>query len=61
MQFSRPIGAGAFGSALAHTWHRAGRDVTLWCRDTEQASMLAGSGQNTKVPNCPPLKGIKAG
>ena len=30
MQFSRPIhviGAGAFGSALAHTWHRAGRDV----------------------------------
>ena len=64
MQFSRPIhviGAGAFGSALAHTWHRAGRDVTLWCRDTEQASMLAGTGQNTKVPGCPPLKGIKAG
>lgn len=64
MQSSRPIhviGAGAFGSALAHTWHRAGRDVTLWCRDGQQASLLAESGQNTKVPTCPSLKGIKAG
>jgi glycerol-3-phosphate dehydrogenase (NAD(P)+) len=27
------IGAGAFGSALAIAFHRAGRDVTLWGRD----------------------------
>lgn len=55
------IGAGAFGSALAYTWWRAGRDVRLWCRDQEQAATLSKTGRNPKVPACPPMPGIRAG
>ena len=55
------IGAGAFGTALASVWLKAGRDVTLWCRDRAQAQGLAVEGLNSKVPAAPKLNGIKAG
>lgn len=35
------IGAGAFGSALALTFARAGRDVLLWGRDAARMSAMA--------------------
>lgn len=37
------IGAGAFGTALALAFARAGRDVTLWGRDTERMAAMAQS------------------
>lgn len=55
------IGAGAFGSALAHVWLTGGSRVKLWCRDPAQAETLARQGLNPKVPDCPALAGIDAG
>ena len=55
------VGAGAFGSALAHVWLQGGSRVKLWCRDPAQAETLARTGRNPKVPDCPTLSGIEAG
>lgn len=55
------IGAGEFGSALAHAWLQGGRQVALWCRDAQQAAILRKSGRNPKVPECPLLPGIGGG
>lgn len=55
------VGAGAFGSALAHVWLSGGLPVKLWCRDPAQADALAREGVNPKVPHCPTLAGIEAG
>jgi glycerol-3-phosphate dehydrogenase (NAD(P)+) len=40
------IGAGAFGTALAITYAKAGHDVTLWARDG--AAAMQASRQNTR-------------
>jgi glycerol-3-phosphate dehydrogenase (NAD(P)+) len=39
-------GAGAFGTALALVAHRAGRQVTLWARDRQQAATIASTREN---------------
>jgi glycerol-3-phosphate dehydrogenase (NAD(P)+) len=39
------LGAGAFGTALALAFARAGRDVTLWGRDAERMAEMAASRQ----------------
>ncbi|MGL5447010.1 MAG: NAD(P)H-dependent glycerol-3-phosphate dehydrogenase [Rhabdaerophilum sp.] len=39
------LGAGAFGTALAIAFARAGRDVTLWGRDAERMAEMAKSRQ----------------
>ena len=54
------VGAGAFGSALAHVWLSGGLPVKLWCRDPAQADALAQKGENPKVPRCPTLAGVEA-
>lgn len=42
------LGAGAFGSALAITLARAGRDVTLWGRDGKALTEMALTRQNPR-------------
>jgi glycerol-3-phosphate dehydrogenase (NAD(P)+) len=34
------VGGGAWGTALAHTLHRAGRDVMLWAREPEVVTAI---------------------
>lgn len=40
------IGAGAWGTALAATVRRAGRDVMLWAHEPEVARAIAETGEN---------------
>ncbi len=40
------IGAGAWGTALAATARRAGRDVTLWGREAKVVATIAATGEN---------------
>lgn len=42
------LGAGAFGTALAFTCHRAGHSVTLLCKDEEQAQEINKFRTNTR-------------
>ena len=42
------IGAGAWGSALALAAARAGRHVTLWSRDSDQAAAMIATRENAK-------------
>src|SRR3954470_24313957 len=44
------IGAGAWGTALANTSARAGRDVTLWARDPAVVATLAATRENPRLP-----------
>ncbi len=44
------IGAGAWGSALALTCARAGRQVTLWEHDARNAAQLAKNRESLYLP-----------
>jgi len=44
------IGAGAWGTALATVAARAGRNVTLWARNTEHAARIASTRDNPRLP-----------
>jgi glycerol-3-phosphate dehydrogenase (NAD(P)+) len=44
------IGAGAYGTALACAAARAGRDVTLYARNTESAAQMKAVRQSPKLP-----------
>ena len=44
------IGAGAWGTALANTAVRAGRDVTLWARDPAVVALLTTTRENARLP-----------
>jgi glycerol-3-phosphate dehydrogenase (NAD(P)+) len=44
------LGAGAWGTALANVAARAGRSVTLWARDPQNAARLAGERVNPRLP-----------
>ncbi len=46
MQSIGIIGAGAWGTALAATARRAGRDVVLWAHEPEVARAIATHGEN---------------
>ena len=48
------LGAGAWGTALAVAARRAGRDVSLWARESEVRQSISGRGENT-----PFLPGIR--
>jgi glycerol-3-phosphate dehydrogenase (NAD(P)+) len=41
------LGAGAWGTALAATARRAGRDVALWAREADVREAIAARGENT--------------
>lgn len=44
------IGAGAWGTALALTAHRAGRGVTLWAREPQVLEAVAATRRNPFLP-----------
>jgi glycerol-3-phosphate dehydrogenase (NAD(P)+) len=44
------IGAGAFGTALAHVWAHDGRDVTLWGRDPSKIEAMIAARSNPRLP-----------
>ena len=44
------VGAGAWGTALANAAARAGRDVTLYARDSVAADRIARTRENPKLP-----------
>ena len=52
MNFQRiaVVGAGAWGTALANTAARAGRDVTLWARDPAIVTQLTTKRENPRLP-----------
>ena len=52
MNFNRisVIGAGAWGTALALTCARAGRQVTLWEHDAANAAQLASKRESLFLP-----------
>lgn len=46
------IGAGAFGTALAISLAKAGREVVLWARDPEHVAQMQKTGRNDlRLPN----------
>ncbi len=44
------LGAGSWGTALAHAALRAGRDVVLWSRDPKAAQAMAATRANPLLP-----------
>ncbi len=42
------VGAGAWGTALAATARRAGRQVVLWAHEPEVAAAIAATGENAR-------------
>src|SRR5258708_24788277 len=44
------IGAGAYGTALACAVARAGRDVVLYVRGTENAAQMKTTRKNSRLP-----------
>src|SRR5665647_1679401 len=53
------LGGGAWGTALAQTCARAGRDVTLWEYDAGNAEHLAGKRESRFLPGVRLEDGIK--
>ena len=45
------IGAGAWGTALATLFARAGKDVTLWARSPERVAEMERSRENPRLKN----------
>jgi glycerol-3-phosphate dehydrogenase (NAD(P)+) len=60
MAFARiaVLGAGSWGTALAHAALRAGRDVVLWSRDAKAAEAMAKTRANPLLPGVAIDKGI---
>jgi len=54
------VGAGAWGTALAATARRAGRDVTLWAREEEVVASINQSGRNALFLPDILLDGVRA-
>ncbi|MES2601841.1 MAG: NAD(P)H-dependent glycerol-3-phosphate dehydrogenase [Pseudomonadota bacterium] len=52
------VGAGAWGTALANAAARAGRDVTLYARDTAMAETISQTRENPKLPGIQLAKAI---
>lgn len=60
MQSIGVVGGGAWGTALAATARRAGRDVTLWAREEEVVASINGSGRNALFLPEIQLEGVRA-
>jgi len=54
------VGAGAWGTALAATARRAGRQATLWAHEPEVARIIQRDGRNTSYLPDVALEGIEA-
>src|ERR1700693_1393732 len=59
IQSTGVLGGGAWGTALAQTCARAGRDVTLWEFDAGNAEHLAGKRESRFLPGVTLEDGIK--
>ncbi len=60
---SRPdlgiFGSGAWGTALALTWARAGADVVLWSAFPEEVAQLAGERRHPRLKDAPFPDGLQ--
>ncbi len=54
------VGGGAWGTALAMTAHAAGRDTTLWVRETDAVAAIHRDRRNPFLPQHPLPAAIKA-
>jgi glycerol-3-phosphate dehydrogenase (NAD(P)+) len=54
------VGAGSWGTAFACVLRDRGHDVTLACRDAEQARAIAATGRNPRYLSTVDLSGIAA-
>jgi glycerol-3-phosphate dehydrogenase (NAD(P)+) len=54
------VGGGSWGSAFACVLRHRGHDVTLACRDPEQARAIAETGRNPRYLTTADLRGITA-
>lgn len=54
------VGGGSWGSAFAALMHANGHEVTLACRDAEQAAAIAASGRNRRYLPEADLEGVAA-
>ncbi len=54
------VGAGSWGSAFARLLRDRGHEVTLACRDPEQARVIAETGRNPRYLQSADLSGIAA-
>src|SRR5262245_51670405 len=54
------VGAGSWGTAFASLLAGRGHDVTLACRDAEQARAIAGTGRNPRYLPGADLSGVAA-
>ena len=52
------VGAGSWGTAFARLLHERGHEVTLACRDAEQARTIAETGRNPKYLPGATLDGV---
>jgi glycerol-3-phosphate dehydrogenase (NAD(P)+) len=54
------VGGGSWGTAFAHVLTHRGHDVTLACRDAEQAGAIAETGRNPRYLTHCDLRGVAA-
>ncbi len=53
------FGSGAWGTALALTWARAGADVVLWSAFPEEVAQLAGERRHPRLKDAPFPDGLQ--
>ncbi len=54
------VGCGSWGTVFAHLLRERGHDVTLACRDAQQARAIAETGSNPRYATTVDLKGVGA-
>jgi glycerol-3-phosphate dehydrogenase (NAD(P)+) len=54
------VGCGSWGTTFAHLLRERGHDVTLACRDAQQARAIAETGRNPRYAKTVDLKGVGA-
>jgi len=54
------VGGGSWGTAFSVLLHERGHDVTLACRDAEQAAAIAATGRNPRYLQTARLDGVQA-
>jgi glycerol-3-phosphate dehydrogenase (NAD(P)+) len=54
------VGCGSWGTVFAHLLRERGHDVTLACRDAQQARAIAETGRNPRYAKTVDLKGVSA-
>ena len=55
------VGCGSWGTVFAHLLCERGHDVTLGCRDAQQAQAIVETGRNPRYATTVDLEGVGAG